>query len=235
MSTREHFFYKEILSMRKTAILIDGAFFLKRYRAIMKIPLLDPEKTANYLHFMCLQHLKQKEGMYDLHRIYYYDALPYKDKQTNPISKKTVDFKKHPQYLFRNEFFEKLKKKRKVALRLGVLETKRKWIINESVVKDLLAGKKKLEELQESDVTFDLAQKGVDMMIGVDIATLAFKKQVDQIILISGDSDFVPAAKLARIEGIDFILDPMWNNIKTKLHEHIDGLLSQIENPKRSS
>ena len=40
----------------------------------------------------------------------------------------------------------------------------------------------------------------------------------------SGDSDFVPAAKLARREGIDFILDPMWNPISSDLFEHIDGL-----------
>lgn len=46
-------------------------------------------------------------------------------------------------------------------------------------------------------------QKGVDMRVGVDIASLAYKKQVDQIILIAGDSDFVPAAKLARREGVD--------------------------------
>jgi uncharacterized LabA/DUF88 family protein len=32
---------------------------------------------------------------------------------------------------------------------------------------------------------------------------------VQQIVLISGDEDFVPALKLARREGIDFILDPM--------------------------
>lgn len=62
------------------------------------------------------------------------------------------------------------------------------------------------------------------MKIGLDIASLAFKHQVDQIILISGDSDFVPAAKLARREGIDFILDPLYNPIKPDLFEHIDGL-----------
>lgn len=50
------------------------------------------------------------------------------------------------------------------------------------------------------------------------------KKQVDQIILISGDSDFVSAAKLARREGIDFILDPLGAPIKPDLFEHIDGL-----------
>jgi len=41
------------------------------------------------------------------------------------------------------------------------------------------------------------------MRIGLDIASLAYKRQVNQVVLISGDSDFVPAAKLARREGID--------------------------------
>lgn len=54
--------------------------------------------------------------------------------------------------------------------------------------------------------------------------------QVDQIILISGDRDSVPAAKLARREGIDFILDPLWASIKPNLHEHIDGLRSNRKN-----
>lgn len=67
------------------------------------------------------------------------------------------------------------------------------------------------------------------MRVGVDITSLAFKKQVNQIILISGDSDFVPAAKQARREGIDFILDPMGATIKPDLFEHIDGIRSQIK------
>lgn len=56
-----------------------------------------------------------------------------------------------------------------------------------------------------------------------NIASVAYKKQASRIVLISGDSDFVPAAKLARREGIDFILDPMHATIKADLHEHIDG------------
>lgn len=32
---------------------------------------------------------------------------------------------------------------------------------------------------------------------------------------------------LGRREGIDFILDPMWADIKADLFEHIDGLKSQ--------
>lgn len=42
--------------------------------------------------------------------------------------------------------------------------------------------------------------------------------------MISGDSDFVPAAKHARRSGIDFILDPMWAPITDSLSEHIDGV-----------
>ena len=34
----------------------------------------------------------------------------------------------------------------------------------------------------------------------------------------------MPAAKLARREGIDFILDPMLANVEPQLFEHIDGL-----------
>ena len=44
-------------------------------------------------------------------------------------------------------------------------------------------------------------------------------------------ADFVPAAKLARREGIDFVLDPMWSTIRPDLHEHIDGLKSVCPRP----
>ena len=69
------------------------------------------------------------------------------------------------------------------------------------------------------------------MRIGLDIASLSFKRQVDQIVLVAGGSDFVPAAKLARREGIDFILDPLWSNVHSSLYEHVDGVRSTCPNP----
>lgn len=111
-------------------------------------------------------------------------------------------------------------------MRLGELSEQMYYNLRPDVTKKLLTGKLKLEELTENDFIFVTQRKGVDMRIGVDIASMAYKKQVDQIILIAGDSDFVPAAKLARREGIDFVLDPMWANIKENLFEHIDGLRS---------
>lgn len=44
----------------------------------------------------------------------------------------------------------------------------------------------------------------VALRLGLDIASLAESDVVNQIVMISGDSDFVPAAKLARRAGIDF-------------------------------
>ena len=47
------------------------------------------------------------------------------------------------------------------------------------------------------------------MRLGLDIAAMAHKRQVDQIVLVAADADFVPPVKLARREGIDVVLDPM--------------------------
>lgn len=76
-----------------------------------------------------------------------------------------------------------------------------------------------------------MRQKDVDMRIGIDISSLALKHQVRQIILMAGDADFVPAAKLARREGVDFVLDPMWSSIPKGLMEHIDGVRSTCPRP----
>lgn len=221
---------------KKTAILVDGGFFLKRYKSILRIKNLDPIKTATDLWTMCLKHLDQAKGeRCDLYRIFYYDCLPYEKKQHNPVSGKVIDFSKTDQYKFQVAFFEELRKKRKVALRLGVLEDKNKWIIKADKSKDLLKGAISVGDLTENDVQFDFTQKMVDMKIGLDIASITLKKQVDQIVLVAGDSDFVPAAKLARREGVDFVLDPMWNPIKPHLFEHIDGLRSTLKPQKLTS
>jgi len=91
---------------------------------------------------------------------------------------------------------------------------------------------KRWSELEDDDVTLDLRQKGVDMRIGLDIAALTLKRFVSTVVLVSGDSDFVPAAKLARREGMQFILDPLWQSINDDLFEHIDGLQSGLPKPK---
>lgn len=116
-------------------------------------------------------------------------------------------------------------------MRLGNIKESNEWVINPRKTKDLLSGKINITDLDENDVKLTMRQKGVDIKIGIDIASIAFKGFVHKIILVSGDSDFVPAAKLARRQGIDFILDPMWNHIDPDLFEHIDGLKSTCPKP----
>ena len=213
-------------SIVRTAILVDGGFYRKRASHLWGQK--TAEARASEMYNYCLAHLRDKYEQRCLYRIFYYDCPPIGKAVYNPLTKRNVFFNKSPTYTWTLEFFEQLKTKRKLALRLGELsEVTAAYNLKPDVTKALLAGKIQLSDLTENDVVFHVEQKGVDMKIGLDIASMAYKKQVDQIILIAGDSDFVPAAKLARREGVDFILDPMWATIKDSLFEHIDGLKSQ--------
>ncbi len=215
-----------------TAVLVDGGFFQKRYRALYDGAIdHDPKTVAKSLFTLALKHIDQESGE-KLYRIFYYDCPPLAKKIHHPLTGKSIDFSKTPQADFQLQFFEELKKLRKVALRRGEIRDRGGWKVEKSKLANLLSQRIKVSDLTEADVRPDIVQKGVDMRIGLDIAALAFKRLADKIVLISGDSDFVPAAKLARREGIDFILDPMWNPINPDLHEHIDGLKSYSPRPK---
>ena len=116
---------------------------------------------------------------------------------------------------------------------MGELSSTGAWNIKPHVTRKLLKKEINIDNLSDMDVELNVKQKGVDMRIGLDIASLSLKGMVDQIILISGDGDFVPVAKLARREGIDFVLDPLWSTfISEALYEHIDGLKSVVSRPK---
>lgn len=145
----------------KTAILVDGGFYRKMARKHFGEK--DPSDRVQELVSYCKRHLKQvdnfvkdeagnKQFLYsDLYRIFYYDCPPVDKNVYHPLTRKTINFKKESMYKWMNGFLDELKKKRKLALRLGFL---------------------------------------------------------------------------ARLEGIDFILDPMGHSITESLQEHIDGLRS---------
>lgn len=211
--------------MSKTAILIDGGFYRKRAKYLWGEK--NAEDRAKELEAYCWAHLRRKDNGVDrqLYRIFYYDCAPIGRRSIyHPLKKANVELEKSSTYAWATAFIEELKRRRKFAVRLGELSGQMYYNLRPSVTKDLLSGKRTLESLTEDDFVFISQQKGVDMRIGIDIASMTYKKQVDQIILISGDSDFVPAAKMARREGIDFILDPLWANVRPDLFEHIDGL-----------
>jgi uncharacterized LabA/DUF88 family protein len=223
--------------MGSTAILVDGAYFLKRFRAVYPDKAAeDPQIVAKTMHDMACAHLYPKKGgqRRDLYRIFFYDCPPLSKKVHRPISKRGHDFSRDAVAKFRHELHGEIKRLRATALRLGRRDQENAaWQLGGDALKRLLNGTLQFSDLTDDHFSYIAKQKVVDMKIGLDIASIAFKKLAQQIVLVAGDSDFVPAAKLVRREGIDFILDPMWNHINPDLNEHIDGLRSTSPNPKR--
>lgn len=223
--------------MAKTAILIDGGFYRKRIQ-VFSPGTVKPKVRVKELIDYCYSHLDDKAGkrVDELYRIFYYDCPPLGKKLFHPLTQQQVDFSKTTLYEWTGQFLHEMTKQRKVALRLGFLsEATNEYKLVPESMKKLFSGKKKIDDLQASDFVPDVKQKGVDMKIGIDIASLAYKRQVDKIILIAGDSDFVPASKLARREGVDFVLDPLWAHINPDLFEHIDGMITKYPKPEKAT
>jgi uncharacterized LabA/DUF88 family protein len=216
-----------------TAILVDGAFYQKRAEALFGTK--SAEERASELIAYCMRHVSYQDNTSNsrhnyLYRIFYYDCHPSEKNIYHPLLKQSIDLRKTDLYKWSNAFHQALTSKRKVALRMGeLLESAAGYSLKPDAVKKLCRKTITVDDLTEADFYLDIQQKGVDMKIGLDISSLSYKHLVDQIVLIAGDSDFVPAAKHARREGIDFILDPMWNPIKPSLMEHIDGLRSVVK------
>lgn len=232
-------------SLHRMAVLVDGGFFLKRLKAVY--PSTDPsdaKAVASIIHGHALRHREQRVGTdakgvsvmdtFDLYRIFFYDCPPLIKKMHQPVSKRSTDFAKSDTAVFRFALHEELKRKRKVALRMGHLLDTADWKLRPGTLRQLLNGKKQFSDLKDEDFLIDTNQKGVDMRLGLDVASLAYKRLVDQIVLIVGDSDFVPAAKLARREGIDVILDRLATTVHDSLNEHIDGVRTFRERPTRA-
>jgi uncharacterized LabA/DUF88 family protein len=219
-------------SLTLTAVLVDAGFFLKRAARIYGQQ--TPEAAARQLHRIALEHLNDERGrrVSRLYRIFVYDAAPGEWRGHTPIGKRFIDYGRSEVAEWRRAFHQHLRSLRKVALRLGDIPTSLvRWHLRPRALKALINGRREWVGITDDDFHLDLRQKGVDMRIGLDIATLAYKGLINQLVLVSGDSDFVPAAKLARREGIDFVLDPMWSTIRPDLHEHIEGLKSVCPKP----
>ncbi len=219
----------------KVAILVDGEFFIKMHcrHFKKKISEISADYLAKALQIHCLKHINKDSE--DLYRVFFYDCKPLAKKCHNPIDKKSIDLSKTPTAILRNELHQKIVNLPCFAIRYGYLdETNAKWQIKDDKYTKLIKQKIKFSDLRSEDFAYCARQKGLDMKIGLDIASLSYKKQVQKIVLISGDSDFVSAAKLARKEGLHFVLDPMGNVIRQDLSEHIDYLKTTLPHFEKS-
>lgn len=202
----------------------------------------DPDEVVKCVWQLVRSHLTQLNEIWKapdpyqlLFRTFYYDARPYGRKAHRPVSGNAVDYAKTDQARFREGLFDALRSSRNVAVRLGEVrrDVGRSWVLRGEAQDALLSGHRDVGDLTDDDFSLAIRQKGVDMRIGLDIASLTLKRQVDTIVLVAGDADFVSAAKLARREGVRFVLDPLWQNVPPDLNEHIDGLTSGFPKPRR--
>ncbi|MCW5233977.1 NYN domain-containing protein [Verminephrobacter eiseniae] len=199
------------------AILIDGGF-AKRRLGSAKTP-----ATADDLQcLVCAIRACQPLENMRLHRVYYYDSVPLETTEKRPLDGGVVEFSKAPVVARSKQLLLHLSRQPLMALRLGELSFNG-WSINARKL-DRAPGEKL--EITKDDLKPEIAQKGVDMRIGMDIAALTLKKQAQVIVLVTADSDFVPAMKFARREGAQLFLAPLGHRIKETMHEHSDLVLA---------
>lgn len=227
-----------------TAVVIDGAFFVRRFRH--SFPKLNPdaaEDLALGVVAMASWHVAVRlhaapawagiqgvdyrpEESPELYRIFFYDCPPLTKRLHRPVSKRSYNLATTPTAKLSSALHARLHQTRKVAVRLGRLnEARSDWRPKAEAVKRWLDPRFGFVPTDE-DFVVNTIQKGVDMRLGLGVASMAFKQQVDQIIIVAADADFVPPAKLARREGIDVVLDPMFARAADDLLQHVDGVRS---------
>jgi uncharacterized LabA/DUF88 family protein len=127
----------------------------------------------------------------DLRRILYYDCAQYRGKQTLPVSGRLKEFQGSDKWL------DDLAERELFAVRKGVLAF-RGWQPRRIPI----AG----DTLSDEDFKPIFEQKGVDMRVGLDIAVISATKTIQRIILVSSDTDMIPAMKHGRKEGVQIVV-----------------------------
>ena len=178
--------------MEKVAFIVDGGYFAKKYKAnYKKFPEADDVEIYILKIFKYLK--KNHDHPIEIYRIFYYDCPPLHNLAKlikKPGSMEKSDFKKiceifESNYKTIKKFHDKMKRKSFFALRMGQLRLQG-W-----------------EPIKKSNYWRPkIKQKGVDMRIGLDIANITAKKLCSKVVLVSGDTDMIPAMKTARKEGV---------------------------------
>ena len=182
----------------RAAVFIDGGHV--RVLARQAGHIYDPD----YIEKVALASVSADETLL---RVLYYDCAPFNGTTKKPVSGEVHEFKGSAQWL------KTLAQKDLFAVRLGVLK-----------FRGFKPGKIPLaKKLTDEDFKPDFEQKGVDMRIGLDIATYSTNQAIDRIILLSNDTDCIPAMKHGRKAGIQIILATFPNcKAAPELLEHCD-------------
>lgn len=177
----------------KYAVLLDGGFVTKKLQGRFGLFPTAPEVEQECLRIAQHPQLANR----DLLRIYFYDAAPAKDRLTNPIDGSALDLSATSEFRHHMSLLDTLELTPNFAVRRGEVVV-HGWKLGDRAFKNMMKGPR---APAANDIVPDLEQKGVDLRIGLDIARLALREMVDIIVVVSGDSDLVPAFRFARREA----------------------------------
>lgn len=205
--------------LARYAILVDGGFLTK-----ILYKRLNRHASADDIVGFCNQlRARDEVKSYELLRIYYYDAYPSSEAVSLPVSKSNHNLAATERFRLSQQLFDQLVLRPDFALRMGEVRlTPNKWKLKSRTVKDIIRTPR---ALLDSDFSLDAGQKGVDMRIGMDMARLALRDLVRAVMVVTADSDFVPAFKFVRREGVRVLLVPMGSNARVELKQHSDVII----------
>jgi uncharacterized LabA/DUF88 family protein len=184
----------------KIAVLLDGGFL--RVVAKRNNKLYDPDFIEKFAHACAAA----DESIF---RILYYDCAMYSGTVRLPVSGTPHS------YLSNDAWLHALSHKDLFAVRRGILKF-RGFRPKKTPVPPATP-------LTDADFEPIFEQKGVDMRIGLDIAAYSANHAVDRIVLVSADTDCVPALKYGRRAGLQTVLvQPPTMRLAPELLAHAD-------------
>ncbi len=198
--------------MKSVAVLLDAGFVERQLYRLLG----SRHATAEDIWQFAQACARPDEEIF---RIYYYDCAPLEKKCQHPLSGRSIDFSKTDTAKRKTVLHRDLALRDRVAFRAGVIGFDG-WQLTRTATNEAIKALKRGEkyELKAEDVEADIKQKRVDMKIGLDIAWLSSKRIVERLLLVTADTDFVPALKFARREGIQVVLVPMGSE---RLHDEL--------------
>jgi uncharacterized LabA/DUF88 family protein len=185
---------------KQIAVLIDGGYL--RVKSNIAGKTYNPEFIEKFAH-SCQS---QDEEIF---RVLCYDCAPYSGTVSLPVSGTSYTFAGSDKWL------EDLARRDLFAVRRGVLKFRgykpKRTPVNPA------------EPATDADFTPDFEQKGVDMRIGLDIAAYSANRCIERIVLVTNDTDCVPAMKYGRKAGLQVVIVELPNGrVAPELVMHSD-------------
>jgi uncharacterized LabA/DUF88 family protein len=172
-----------------SALLIDGGHLRVCFKKAGKA------YTAENIESFAKSCFDENEAIY---RIFYYDAPLYEGEIKTPISGEIKTLKNTDTLLSELSKLDHFAV-RKGRLKFGGWEFKGYFL--RKITEGTFTGTPEDKHFKPK-----FSQKGVDMVLGLDVAAIADTGRVDQFMLVTADTDMAPALKYGRVNGMKSVL-----------------------------